>query len=396
MPLRVLQSAGPQGEAMASAWQFMAVVAAAAVGALGCIPLEDEGTGEGPGIRYSIRKIADGGGGLTGWFPSVLAEMPTAINNRNQVAGILFTGEGTDDARGYFWDPDDGLEVLGLLGPEGFETSYAFDLDEDGAVVGHSTGVEYGDPRNRATHGFRWTASEGMIDLGTHGPTATRSEAYAIDGDLIVGRYDGSNGTPALVQGGWTPLPEPGDAIGGSALDVAGGAVVGYIEKPFGLRPARWDAATRAHADLGSLSGDPEAKGVAYGVNSRGQIAGWSTIDLPDTDSGESRAFRWEDGTMERLPTLGELSGEEGLSFGQANDLNEAGDVVGFSSVPGSKRAVLWSAAGEVVDLSQTIPSDSGWDYLWTATAINDEGAIVGVGHINGGWAHFLLEPLSP
>jgi probable HAF family extracellular repeat protein len=68
--------------------------------------------------------------------------------------------------------------------------------------------------------------------------------------------------------------------------------------------------------DLGTLPGGDFS--VAHGINSRGQVVGWS-----NTASGGSHAFLWEDG---RMTDLGTLPGGE---FSQALGINARGQVVG-------------------------------------------------------------------
>jgi probable HAF family extracellular repeat protein len=90
---------------------------------------------------------------------------------------------------------------------------------------------------------------------------------------------------------------------------------------------------------------------------------------------------------MTNLGTLG-----DGSSF--ANDINNAGDVVGYvqaTSGPSPFVAFLSGSDG-ITDLNTLIPADSGWS-LWFAAAINDNGQVVGSGTFNGEPRAFLLTP---
>jgi probable HAF family extracellular repeat protein len=49
---------------------------------------------------------------------------------------------------------------------------------------------------------------------------------------------------------------------------------------------------------------------------------------------------------------------------------------------------------GKMTDLNTLIPANSGWE-LDTASAINDNGWIVGQGSINGQYHGFLLTPIK-
>lgn len=79
-----------------------------------------------------------------------------------------------------------------------------------------------------------------------------------------------------------------------------------------------------------------------------------------------------------------------------ALDINDLGQVVGEADdgllPPASIRvALLWSE-GEVYDLNELIPPDSGWQ-LETAVAINRRGQIVGRGLHDGVRRAYLLNP---
>lgn len=80
--------------------------------------------------------------------------------------------------------------------------------------------------------------------------------------------------------------------------------------------------------DLGTLGGNSSR---AYDINELTQIVG-----VAKNNSGEDRAFLWQDGNMINLETL------EG-DFSWAYGLNNAGQVVGQTNLNnGSYRAFLW------------------------------------------------------
>lgn len=151
--------------------------------------------------------------------------------------------------------------------------------------------------------------------------------------------------------------------------------------------------------------------GGATAINNAGAVVGWSASG---DFGGPRQAFLWRDG---RLQNLGSLGG----GYSEALGLNERGDVVGQSSnAAGRKRPFLWrdghmqdvaaslgagegraldvNAAGQVVgdfnddafhfDGERSRQLELGFSSL--ATAINDEGVIVGGGW-NGGFKPFVL-----
>jgi probable HAF family extracellular repeat protein len=112
--------------------------------------------------------------------------------------------------------------------------------------------------------------------------------------------------------------------------------------------------------DLGTLGG-PDRESEARAINDAGQIAGWS-----DQSSGGTRAFRWESGTMSNLGVL------TGGFYSEAYDINELGDVVGYSDTSTNYRAFMYSG-GVLRDLGSLIGGDGSLAY-----AVNDAGQATG------------------
>jgi probable HAF family extracellular repeat protein len=188
------------------------------------------------------------------------------------------------------------------------------------------------------------------------------------------------------------------------------------------------------------------ADSVAYDLNAAGDVVGASsTVDFSDYRRGppftEQRAFLWRQGRMFNLGTLGgnrsearaindagvvvgqsrttgnsgehacrwshgslqDLGALPGRFVSRANDVNNAGQVVGDSQSvimivsvpPGSSRAgaFLYTDATGIVDLNTRIDPQLGWD-LDGAAAINDAGQIVGSGRHHGRARAFLLTPV--
>jgi probable HAF family extracellular repeat protein len=112
--------------------------------------------------------------------------------------------------------------------------------------------------------------------------------------------------------------------------------------------------------DLGSLGG---TIGFANWMNNAGEVAGFST--LPGDETGD--AFLWNG---KRMLDLGTLGGD----FSFANYLNEAGHVTGVSGLPdGTYHAFLW-VGGKMHDLP---PPDGA--PCSNAFAINNRDDVVGV-----------------
>ena len=110
--------------------------------------------------------------------------------------------------------------------------------------------------------------------------------------------------------------------------------------------------------NLGTLAGGTS---VAYDINNKGQVVGFTQ------NSARQHAFLWSDGTMRDLGTLGGVNS-------QANAINNAGVVVGWSETKtGEQHAFRWKG-GVMTDLGTPGGSNS------QALDINTDGQIVGFG----------------
>jgi probable HAF family extracellular repeat protein len=170
---------------------------------------------------------------------------------------------------------------------------------------------------------------------------------------------------------------EPGSGATSRAYGInASGLVVGVLEG----RATLWQGGVAR--DLGTLPG--HASSAARAINAAGQVVGESLAGPL-----QSRAVLWHNG---RTQDLGSLPGD---AFSQANGINAGGHVVGWSRSANESvsRAVLWQGNG-TTDLNSLLPDNSGW-VLTSASGINDDGQIVGVGLHDGRQRAFLLDRAS-
>lgn len=131
--------------------------------------------------------------------------------------------------------------------------------------------------------------------------------------------------------------------------------------------------------DLGSLGGTSNPPTYAEDINNSGQVVGRSLIP-----GNQMRAFVWQNGTMTALPTLG---GEVGF----ATAINNRGEIAGYSDrTPGvslqSLRATFWTTSHAAVDVGVV-----GSDNNSTAQAINNLGHVAGISTANGEVSHAFI-----
>jgi probable HAF family extracellular repeat protein len=137
---------------------------------------------------------------------------------------------------------------------------------------------------------------------------------------------------------------------------LAGTAAVGLLSRAFFLDGSRV-------RDLGSLPGCPYV--TLMGMNDADQIVGWAYGD-------GSHAFRWENGVLQDLGTLG---GPKSAAYG----INHLGQIVGVADTTAvghennpARHAFLYDSTG-MHDLGTLGGKESfGW-------AINNQGAVVGI-----------------
>jgi len=269
-------------------------------------------------------------------------------------------------------------QSLTWLGTLGGNHSDACGVSADGRVVVGTAANAEGYSRI-----FRWTAADGMIDLGTlPGGGGSWAHAVSADGRTVVGRADyyGLYNSYYLYPAHWT-LGQSLRQWNWSAQGVsADGSVVVGTSNRFAIR---WAAG--GTQNLGTLPGGRVS--VAYGVSADGAVVvGWS-----ENAAWQIRAFRWTaSGGMQDLGTLG---GSDSWAYGVSAD---GSVVVGWAAnAAGQYRAVRWTASG-IEDLNITYASlltNGSW--LSEARAISPNGRyIVGRGYNAAAerWEAFLLD----
>ena len=136
--------------------------------------------------------------------------------------------------------------------------------------------------------------------------------------------------------------------------------------------------------DIGNLGGGVRTNTEAYDVNNAGQVTGYSTLA-----DGTVHAFLYSNGSMADLGTFAPF-----YTYGQS--VNNLGQVAGsIETYVGGPEGIFLYTNGALYNLQNILDSSgAGWSDL-TLGQINDHGCIVGYGTLNGGSHGFLAQPYS-
>ena len=245
-----------------------------------------------------------------------------AMNDVDQVVGTLDGFLRT--ARAFIWTSTGGMRPLGSLGGP----SFAVDVNSSGLVVG----IGYLVPRLsefEPRHAFAWTESTGMLDLGTLGGRDSQAADVNDDGQVVgwsyaVGSTVSCPPDPCIhhaflwtATGGMVSLGTLGGLNSAATAVNAHSSVVGSSSLPgddAGSHAFLWTAAD-GMVDLGAVS--------ALDINDHSQVVG--SVGLA-TDPAVSRGFVWTlaEG-MVLLPPL------PGYASSEAWFVNNSGHVIGIS-----------------------------------------------------------------
>jgi probable HAF family extracellular repeat protein len=171
------------------------------------------------------------------------------------------------------------------------------------------------------------------------------------------------------------------------AINDVGDIAGEYYDEGRGDNPRRgffYDALNNTVRDIGDLGKGETTDVIVYSLNSWGQIAGKTTIEV--RGKRNERAFRWSpDSQGDTMLDLGVLwSGTDHRASGRS--INDHGHVAGWSRLnPSDFHAFIYTDDRGLVDLGTLGGINSA------AHGINNHGAIVGWSGISGGGARMFL-----
>ena len=338
---------------------------------------------------YGIYSLTD-----LGVLPGKKDSTPAAINNQGQVAGTSSAGASSESA--FRYDSSSSKEALEDIGkvPVGSVTR-AFGINSSGEVVGDSTfganvvlgshaaifrkgsaadlgtlreignysranginasgqvvGFCSAKPDDSSSRAFIWSASTGMVDLGTLG--GAYAQAFAINDAGFV------TGSSQIADGQL-------------------GATHAFIYQPFSPR----GGPGKMMRDLGTLGGS-SSYGMA--INANNHVVGYFTLN--NSENGV-HAFLHNGTKMQDLGSLGgsvEVS-DQSVALG----INVADEVVGYTYLPATptpydsspsgplppRQVAFIYSQGVMTNLNALIGAAAKRYALYSATAISDKGQI--------------------
>lgn len=308
---------------------------------------------------------------------------PLAINNAGIVVGTSNTNQFPPTA--FRWSSDNGVEVIAGINARA--------VNDNGQIVGNTIssafildGAQYSDWPGFSAFGNNLSGMVAGYRVGTN-PYQPRSLPYnpAVFDGQAWRVFDIAEIYPRGTRDG---VYADRFILNGINMN---GYSVGYHYR-YGLAGSSaimidTNAPVNNRADVIYLS--TPAGGKASDINDNNMIVGTTGSNTSTTPVTYPQAFMFDynASNLTLLPLL------EGGLRSNAHDINEYNQVVGSSEIQvnGSieKHAFLWSQAdGVTVDLNGW--AAPGWVFT-EATAINDNGDIVGKGFLNGVEHGFLL-----
>jgi probable HAF family extracellular repeat protein len=337
-----------------------------------------------------------------GSLPGANSAAASVITENGLVSGESLTGE-IDPLMAFpaenavLWK-DGKIINLGTLG--GYESG-AGQVNSRGQVVGFSSNTT-ADPCpslfgiGTQTRAFLWENGK-MKDLGTLGGPDAAAVFINEQGQAAGLSYTNSithastgvcTTDPFLWdKGKMIDLGTLGGTFGSTGETVSlnsRGQVVGLSNLAGDLvfHAFLWPGEDGKMRDLGTFGGD---NSEANEINDAGEIIGWAwTVD------SVQHAFFWKNGQMTDIGTL------DGDCSSNAFGINNRGQVVGLSVTcdGSSDRAFLWEE-GQIIDLNVFVPPGTDLT-LADVERINERGEILGIGNLSNGDARaFLLIPVG-
>lgn len=292
-----------------------------------------------------------------------------AINNKGDVVGQADSAEGP---RAFLWRGG----KMRSLGTKDEQFSCATDINDKGQIVGYLGRAFAPDSRGFSIRPENLTPTSAIIDVlsGDAFPKKGGSACQAINNAGAIAGYfgDEAEGEGEGNASGFRFTPGKGLSV--ITTDGAPHTMCFDINNKGEVVGTFYDAGKpRAFQFPSKLPSNLVEGSEAWGINDSGSVAAFVGSD----------AVR-----LIKTPTRNEMAI---LGGGIVLAINARGDMVGNQ---GGERALLYPISGGRTDLNSAIAPGSGW-VLQGANDINDAGQIVGYGTVKGQMHAFLLSPIK-
>lgn len=302
---------------------------------------------------------------------------PAAVNSAGQVVGKAMLPDGS--YRAFAWWKGTMID----LGTLGGDYSAATGINDQAVIVGESYTTD------NKTRAFVYSFTNGvMTDLGTLGGNYSTAAAINNNG-LVVGTASLASGDDrafVFANGVMYDLGTLGGQFSSSSASAIDddNVIAGTVD----LQGFVFINGSMLNLSaLGGLFGSPEPI-YPLGVSVTGVVG----KDYPDPLGGiGSAAWAFVGGNIINFG-----NGDDNLA--SENGINAAGQVVGFFSYDGNPAYATIYSGGVLYDLNPLVdPVGTDFTHLTEATAISNNGYIVGHGPTRSGNIHaFLLTPIPP
>jgi len=310
-----------------------------------------------------------------------IAYLPTLGGSRNRPSGISNSGL----IAGFVNRPGNATRVAAFWRGASFDTL--------GTLGGPNSIVQWpGVSNNGIVAGISETAALDPL----HEEWSCTAFLPSVTGHICVGFV--------WQDGVMTALPTLGGNQGFATSVNGSGKVVGWAETPvhdptcnapqvLQFRAVMWDTKKGTMRQLRPLPGDSTS--AATGINNQGQAVGISgDCDIAVGQLSARHSVLWEN---DAVINIGDLGGD---AWHTPMDIDDAGDVVGFSNPRGvvgidfAPHAFLWTKATGIQDLG-TLPGDANSQGL----GVNSSHQVVGVssGAVNRAflWENGVMQDLN-